>query len=104
MRPQRGRSHDLVAESEVLEQGGHGLHTHQQRIGTGVDAVPAEFLRGNLATELRPSLNDSELHTRTETTMYVVGCRETADPAADDHDLWSRLHRAPSSRLSVAEL
>jgi len=27
--------------------------------------------------------------------MQVMRCRQTADPTANDHDPWSRLHRAP---------
>src|SRR5450759_1435305 len=28
-------------------------------------------------------------------SVYVVRRRQAADPAADDHDMWSRLHPAP---------
>ena len=95
MRPQRRRSDDLVAESEVLEQSSHGRYAHQQSIRPGVDLVPAELLSGNLAAQLGSTLDHSELHARTETTMYRVRRRQPADPAADDHDPRSRLHRAP---------
>ena len=95
MRPERCRGHQLVVEPEILEQGRHRGHAHEQRIGAGVDQVSAELLRGNLATELRPSLDESDLHPFTETAMDEVRRRNTAHPAADDHNLWLSLHRAP---------
>jgi|GEM_PF-4511772 len=88
-----GQRHKL--ELAAAKHVAASLGAHEHRIGSGVDQVPAELLVGHLATQPRPTLDQSQIHAVTKMAVNVVRRRQTTDATADDHDLGSRLHPAP---------